>query len=183
MRACSAVHARRVRTWLAGSPGWVSATLQGALFAIAMLAMNVVLDDDPWGRAALAAGVSGGLFAVFMWFVSARELRKSRDILAGMTAGQRGQVVRAAATGTPPATVELRVASAALARSRLADYEAHRTLCVFVFAAFAVLGLVGAIAGSPWYLLLTALFAAFGLWAVQYPTTLRRRLFALESAS
>lgn len=130
----------------------------------------------------MAYGVAGVLFAVFMWFASNRELRKARHILAGMTGEQRGKVVHAAASGTPPADPELRAASAALARHRLAEYVAHRTLWVFVFAAFAVMGLVGAIAGSPWYLLLTAVFAALGLWAVRYPTTLRRRVSALDTA-
>ena len=157
--------------------------LQGAVFAVVILATNVVLDHDAWGRALRGAGVAGAGFAVMMWLLSRRVLRDTRDIVAGIPAGQRGEVVRAAETGTPRADTELRVAAVALARSRLADYEARRTLCVVAFAAFAVMGLIGAIAASPWYLLAAALFATLGVWAVRYQTTLRRRVTALETAS
>jgi hypothetical protein len=43
--------------------------------------------------------------------------------------------------------------------------------------------LVGTIAASPWYLVPTAVFAALAGWAVRYPTTLRRRVSGLDTAS
>jgi hypothetical protein len=117
-----------------------------------------------------------------MWFMSSREQKKISYIVGGMTAEQRREVLHAAATGKAPADAGLRPAAVVLVQRRLAEYASSRTFALTVFAVFFLLSLAFAFTDSSWYLLGAVAFAACGVWAIRYPSALRRRIAALDLA-
>lgn len=164
----------------ATAPAWVPAAFQGVVYAVWMSVWSRLSDHDSWARTLIGAVIMAPAFGALMWFATRKGRRAHAALTEGLSAEQRHEVERAAATGTPPPDPTLQARAAAIVRHELADHTRYRALTFVVFAVFLVMSAVIAASGSPWYWAGTAMFAGALIWAVRSPGTLRRKLVALE---
>jgi hypothetical protein len=170
---------------LASAPAWLTALLQGLLFAAWMAVGDVIEFHDGSGRTLIAAVVGGLVFAAFMWLAYWRPERvATNEVVGEMSAPQRRAVERAAATGTPPSDPALRTAAVALASYRFARHARRRTGSLVVLSVF-LLAVTLELAVDPSVLFVAAMavFVWTLIWTVRYPTLQRRRIAMLDGSA
>lgn len=162
-------------------PGaWGVSVIQGVGFGI-LTAAEDLYQGRPWIEVLpRTVAISAG-FAAWMWlFLNRRQGNEVDRILNALTGEQRRMASRGAVRGELPADPQVRSAAVELVRYRLEKSLAHRTPVALLFAVFALLCLVGAVAGSLWWAGAAAVFAAIvvSMWIT--PRRLLRRLDMLD---
>jgi hypothetical protein len=171
-----------MRRYLLTAPRWLLSVFSGVVCVFCMGGIALIMDDFDRSRLlnSLAVGIVMGVVLGRQTYRSNQHTRAAVDPL---TDDEFRRAADAGQRGPTPTDPRVREAAVQLTRSRLADYDNHRTANLSGFAGLLVGLTLAAIFDTWWWAVFVLLFALVLIDYLVRPTRIAHRLVDLKTVA
>jgi hypothetical protein len=162
---------------------WVSAPVNGLVFALAMAGGHLLFDATSWSSALVRGGMGGLVFGALMAPVLYRQRRRLLAATAGLPEGQIASAARASIRGPVPADPLVRAAAARLSAQQGALLERQRLWGTPFFGVLTAVTVWLAVTDSPIWWAALPVFGVLLWFQLLGPRRFRRRAQLLGASA